>query len=221
MDPALAGPRRREINNVADTGVVPICGKMERMIAHASRCSAVNPEDLKFVQRKIAELQRFKAEHASSSSSLTITTRPPHSAGSSRSFRGPEGSRGSSFTVATGDEPCSCGCHTWDNLRQKEFSEDLCKLFVACGWAWNGANNPELGLFCGKYIRGASLPDRRKLAGPLLDSAARSVEDRIAASVRGKVATGQCDGWKNIAKTNVVTSVMTVERKVRSHIKSQ
>lgn len=29
------------------------------------------------------------------------------------------------------------------------------------------------------------------------------------------MATGQCDGWKNVSKTPVVTSLMTVESQVR------
>jgi hypothetical protein len=40
------------------------------------------------------------------------------------------------------------------------------------------------------------------------------VEARVREKVNGKVATGQCDGWTNIAKTAVVTSMMTVEHEV-------
>ena len=36
----------------------------------------------------------------------------------------------------------------------------------------------------------------------------------MISKVKGKMATGQCDGWDNIAKTHVVTSMITVEHEV-------
>jgi hypothetical protein len=48
----------------------------------------------------------------------------------------------------------------------------------------------------------------------VLDKEVLKVEDAIHLFVQGKLATGQCDGLKNIAKSNVVTSLMTVENVV-------
>ncbi|KAL6307742.1 ribonuclease H-like domain-containing protein [Sparassis latifolia] len=75
-------------------------------------------------------------------------------------------------------------------------------------------------LFMKKWVPGAKVPDRRSLSGTYLDRAVAEVEERTKIKVRGKVATRQCDGWKNVAKTSVVTSVMTVEHEaylLRTH----
>lgn len=98
---------------------------------------------------------------------------------------------------------------------QEEFESDLCKLFVACGVSWNSANNPQTHEFAEKWLPDdVSVPDRRILSGRVLDKEVAKVEDRIKMAVKGKFATGQGDGWKNVAKTSVVTTVMTVEREV-------
>jgi hypothetical protein len=85
----------------------------------------------------------------------------------------------------------------------------MLKLFVFCGFARNSANDPQIA-FVEKYIPGAKVPDRRVLSGRILDGEVAKVEERIV----GKMATGQCDGWKNVAKTSVVTSMITVEHEV-------
>jgi hypothetical protein len=103
----------------------------------------------------------------------------------------------------------------WAAGRQKEFNEDLLKLFVSCGFAWNVASNPQLGLFIEKYIPGAQVPDCRVLAGWILDGEVAKVKARMKERMKGKIATGQCNGWKNVAKTSVVTSRITVEHKVK------
>ena len=56
--------------------------------------------------------------------------------------------------------------------------------------------------------------DRRILSGKVLDKEAQKVEDAIRRKVQGKLATGQCDGWKNVAKSSIVSSVMSVENVV-------
>lgn len=99
---------------------------------------------------------------------------------------------------------------------QEEFESDLCKLFIACGVAWNSANNPQTHKFAERWFPANVLvPDCRILSGRVLDKEATKVEDRIATAVKGKFATGQGNGWKNVAKTSVITTVMTVEREVR------
>jgi hypothetical protein len=41
------------------------------------------------------------------------------------------------------------------------------------------------------------------------------VESDIKKKVKGKMAMGQCDGWKNVAKTPLVASMITVDYQVR------
>jgi hypothetical protein len=91
----------------------------------------------------------------------------------------------------------------------------LLKLFVSCGFAWNAASHPQLGLFIEKYIPGARVPDCRALAGQILDGEVAKVEERMKERIKGKVATGQCDGWKNVAKTSVVMLMITVKHEVK------
>ena len=55
------------------------------------------------------------------------------------------------------------------------------------------------------------MQDRRILSDRVLDKEVRKVEEVIRRKVQGKLATGECDEWKNVAKSNVVTSVMTVD----------
>jgi hypothetical protein len=102
-------------------------------------------------------------------------------------------------------------------VHQQEFSEDLCKLFVACGFSWNGVSNLEMKRFVHKWVPGVTLQDCRILLGQILDGEVAKVEERVVMKVKGKMATGQCDhcdGWENIAETHVVTSMMTVEHEV-------
>jgi hypothetical protein len=69
-------------------------------------------------------------------------------------------------------------------------------------------------LFMGKWIPGVVVQDRRILSGWILDGEVKKVEARLIEKVKGKLATGQCDGWENIVKTHVITSVITVEHEV-------
>jgi hypothetical protein len=98
--------------------------------------------------------------------------------------------------------------------RQRTFFEDLCKLFVSCGISWNALSNPEMRQFMGKWIPDVTLQDQRIISGQVLDSEVQKVENRVIGKVKGKMVTGKCDNWDNIAKTHVVTSMMTVEHKV-------
>ena len=69
-------------------------------------------------------------------------------------------------------------------------------------------------LFIGKWIPDVAQQDRRIISGQVLDSEVNKVEEKVISKVKGKMATGQCDGWDNIAKTHVVTSMITVEHEV-------
>ena len=102
----------------------------------------------------------------------------------------------------------------WDAACQEDFATDLCKLFIACGVAWNVAENPQFQLFFEKRLPKADIPDRRSLSGKYLNKVSDEATGMVRKSVRNKLAMGQCDGWKNVAKTNVVSTVMSVSHKV-------
>ncbi|KAJ7746992.1 ribonuclease H-like domain-containing protein [Mycena metata] len=99
----------------------------------------------------------------------------------------------------------------WNEEQQTEFGADLCKLFVVCGWSWNTVSNPEFKGFFQKYLPQASLPDRRVLSGEILDAEAAKVIASARRQTNGKLATYSEDGWTNISKTHVDTSIISVE----------
>ncbi|GJE84312.1 hypothetical protein PsYK624_003880 [Phanerochaete sordida] len=108
----------------------------------------------------------------------------------------------------------------WAPPIQHQFGRDLCKVFVALNIPWHGVGNPEFWRFCRTWIPEARVPDRRALSGRFLDENVAEAESRVLEQVRGRLAMGQSDGWKNIAKTNVTTSVITVNHKthiLRTH----
>ncbi|KAH9001857.1 hypothetical protein EDB86DRAFT_2769004, partial [Lactarius hatsudake] len=58
------------------------------------------------------------------------------------------------------------------------------------------------------------------LSGRFLDKEVERVEDHLRSKLDGKIATGQCDGWKNIAKASIVASMVTVDYEpflIRTH----
>lgn len=98
---------------------------------------------------------------------------------------------------------------------QDEFSADLCKLIVASNASWRIADVPTLHRFIHKWVGPEVLvQNRRVLSGRVLVKEVAKVKGDIVAKVKGKMATGQCDGWKNVAKSSVVSTLMTVENEV-------
>jgi hypothetical protein len=70
-------------------------------------------------------------------------------------------------------------------------------------------------MFFDKYVPDAKLPDRRVLSGRILTGEAEKVVQRTRQLTDGKLATYSEDGWTNIAKTHVDTSLISVEAQVR------
>lgn len=110
---------------------------------------------------------------------------------------------------------CECDCHSvWSTQKQNEFAQDLCSLFIVCGFAFNAVSNPQTTLFFSKWLPRAKVPERRQLSGPHLEALATMATSDTRASVQGKYATGQSDGWKNIAKDPILASTMNVNKQV-------
>jgi hypothetical protein len=84
-------------------------------------------------------------------------------------------------------------------------------VFVSCGFAWRAVDDPEMHIFMKKWV-GVEVTDQQALGGRILDSKVQRVEAQMRQRVEGKVGTGQWDGWKNVAKTLVCTSMITVEK---------
>ncbi|KAH7917097.1 hypothetical protein BV22DRAFT_1026973 [Leucogyrophana mollusca] len=99
----------------------------------------------------------------------------------------------------------------WSQPRQEEFAVDMCNMFVSCGLPWHTVENPQFQQFFVKYLPEAEIPDRRILSGRILDSEVAKVEANMKVKVEGGLATGQCDGWKNISKKAVIGTMITID----------
>lgn len=102
----------------------------------------------------------------------------------------------------------------WNEKQVNDFEQDLCRLFIATNTSWNTVSNPIFSSFIQKYAGVDQLPSRQKLSGPVLARVVHAVEGEIRRKIEGGLATGQCDGWKNIAKTSVIASIITVGNQV-------
>ncbi|EUC55842.1 DUF659 family protein, partial [Rhizoctonia solani AG-3 Rhs1AP] len=101
--------------------------------------------------------------------------------------------------------------HNLSKKQQAELEADLCKLFVANGWAWQGVNGPETQIFFQKWFPAATLPDRHKLSGPILQSELEAANASMRDAISGRVATGMSDGWKNIKRNSLIASMLSVD----------
>jgi hypothetical protein len=99
--------------------------------------------------------------------------------------------------------------------QQQRFESDLCKMFVANGFAWNAVNQPQTHLFFEAWIPGAKLPDRRKLSGSILQHEVNTAHTSMREAVEGRIATGMSDGWKNIKRNALLASMLSVDYTVR------
>ena len=98
---------------------------------------------------------------------------------------------------------------------QRRYQEDFCRVLIGINAAWCAADNLVFRDFLGTWVdRPVALPNRRAVSGHVLISVVESVQEKVAKVVKGKMATGQCDGWKNVAKSALVSSVMTVDSTV-------
>ncbi|KAF8593547.1 hypothetical protein BDV93DRAFT_584914, partial [Ceratobasidium sp. AG-I] len=97
--------------------------------------------------------------------------------------------------------------------QQKRFESDLCKLWVANGFAWHAINQPETRIFFQNWISDAKLPDRHKLSGSVLKDEVEAANVAMREAVKGRIATGMSDGWKNIRRTSLLASMLSVNYK--------
>jgi hypothetical protein len=105
----------------------------------------------------------------------------------------------------------------WTQQQQEDFKVALCRLLVTCNIAWAAVSNPYWIWFFNTYIPQAHVPSPQQLAGRVLDEESQKVLESWRIKTEGRFGSGQCDGWKNIRKRNIVASVMNVEFMVSPH----
>lgn len=124
----------------------------------------------------------------------------------------------SSITVVDTDSGEQFPGPEWTAQRIEDFSWQLCQLMVVSNIAWRAADQPYWRLFFQNWIPGVVLPGRNELSGRILDAEAQKCIANIANTVRGRLATGQCDGWKDIKRSSIIAVMMNVEYTVNDRL---
>jgi hypothetical protein len=178
-------------------------GKPDKsMIPHLIKCTKVCPEIREKAKQMKAkphdENSNVPAFRPSVTPAVSRTTTPASSRPPLSSIQSWLASSNITFSEPTSDistnpRPAKqLRNEDWTASLHEEFAGDLLKVFVSAGFPWNGASDPELRLFCDKWIPGSKVPDRRVLSGRLLDKGAAGAESRMKKRIEGKLATGQC-----------------------------
>lgn len=196
------------MNLTALSAVTPIASRPPQSLTHAKACQFLIPDAfgsdiasniLAQVEAETTDKENTRplaSSCSTSSQAVTVTT-------SVRPLKKLKAE------ASVGDEP-----HRWDSSRKQEFDRDFMKLLIATNTTWNFANNPEMCIFFSKWSDGAQVADWKVLSGQILDEEVSDVQQRVKRLVEGKDRMGQCDGWKNVAKRNVVSSMVTVNNEV-------
>ena len=206
------------------TAIQPIYGRAQTMSAHARRCGNLDSQYVQAISHEVEEeekkernAQRLLGKKRTLSQMNTENYPPTPQTPYNPSFSLSQSSTHTSDSPST--PPAKrlkrlSSRHIWDQGCQNDFAADLCKLFVACDIPWNIADHPQFHLFFEKWLPDAQLPERRSLSGVCLREVSNNAIAAEKTRVANKLAMGQSDGWKNIAKTNVTSSLMSVQRQV-------
>ena len=209
----------------------PLCGKAERFEAHLRVCVCIS-RDIRTNalleaarERQTTEGSRIQtarpAKRARITTSPSIVTVP--SAASSPLVVANRTRPNNGNAIRT-PRPHAVGSYQASKAElsalspeklQRRYQEDFCRVLIGINAAWCAADNLVFRDFLGTWVdRPVALPNRRAVSGHVLISVVESVQEKVAKVVKGKMATGQCDGWKNVAKSALVSSVMTVDSTV-------
>ncbi|KZV99187.1 hypothetical protein EXIGLDRAFT_831738 [Exidia glandulosa HHB12029] len=189
-----------QIVKAADDAIEAICGKPHLLLRHLRNCDHV-PDAIK-LRAEPKSKDSSTAAVGSSSASASGSTAAASTNGQPASAPPAKMARQSAFTVTTKAR--------FTPAVQKDFESDVCRLFIANDWSWNGVENPTTEMFFEKWVPGSQLPPRQRLSGSILESEAAKVRENIKTNVSGRFATGQCDGWKNVAKSALIATMITV-----------
>ncbi|TFY78156.1 hypothetical protein EWM64_g5859 [Hericium alpestre] len=98
---------------------------------------------------------------------------------------------------------------------QKEFEEDILRAFVSAGYSFNSIHDPEVQKFYAKYLPGARLPNRKGLAGQIIDHEVVKMKSSLRVARNANTfATLQCDGLKDVSKKHLVAFMYTAKCQV-------
>ena len=107
---------------------------------------------------------------------------------------------------------------TQSSTQQTRFEEYICRIACSNGWSWNSLNNPEFLEMIAEIRPDLKVPNRHALGGRLLESQVMNAKTQLKNHVQSGLATGMCDGWKNVSKTSLLASMATVNYQVNKFI---
>ncbi|KAF8750324.1 hypothetical protein RHS01_09373 [Rhizoctonia solani] len=166
--------------------IQPICGKIKRLHKHLANC--------RLVDRGVRSQALLRSGPNNTRSSNVRTSDSANipmdlDIGIFDDKNGP--------ALPSGDQ-------TW-------FESALCRVAASAGWSWHSLNDPEWIDMMQRLRPDLKVPGRRTLAGRILNDEVNKVMDELRKLVGGRVATGMCDGWKNIKKDSLIASMITVD----------
>jgi hypothetical protein len=103
----------------------------------------------------------------------------------------------------------------WDQEKTEAFNQDLTRAIVSTNIPFNVVTNPAFQQFLRTWAADPPIASRQVLSGRHLKKLVRDIENKAQTRMKGKLGMGQCDGWKNVAKTSIVATMVTIENQVR------
>ena len=202
--------------DLALENVTPVCRKAERMLAHIKTCKFISTNDqtLIILTCKPSAAPTNNIPPLYPSTSLHISSMVTPVLLSTQNSSQPIKRSKSLYGASPGGIQYLMHTLSASQL-QEEFSTNLCKLLIALNTAWVAAKNPLLHRSIHKWVGPeVIMEDRQILSGWVLDWEVEWVEKGVISKVSWKLVTGQCDGFKNVAKSSVVSTMMSVEYEV-------
>lgn len=101
---------------------------------------------------------------------------------------------------------------TFNKERQEAFESDLVRVFATANFPLSAIEESEVRKFLSRWIPGAKVPWAKTFSGSILLEEVSRLEHQIKSRAKGKLATVQCDGWKDVSRKHLVAFMFTAER---------
>lgn len=98
--------------------------------------------------------------------------------------------------------------------RQHEFESDLVRMFATANFPISSIEEEEVRKFFSKWIPGASIPWAKRFGGSILSKEVGRLGNELKSRVKGRLATVQCDGWKDVSRKHLIPFMFTADRTV-------
>ena len=111
-------------------------------------------------------------------------------------------------------QPDMDSCVVKTSLNQKNAIDlEIAKFFYACNIPFNAADHPQYKKMMSTLQAGYQPPNRKQIAGNLLDTVYDQLQEDMKHVIGGKTATLVQDGWSNCHNEPIIASCLQVENK--------